>query len=54
MVLTAVCEKEDRNLPRFYDVTTKLFMQEDMVRQIIEKRSFSVLMQILRQIYYDL
>lgn len=54
VVLTAVCEKEDRNLPRFYDVTTKLFMQEDMVRQIIEKRSFSVLMQILRQIYYDL
>ena len=52
--LTAVCEKEDRNLPRFYDVTTKLFMQEDMVRQIIEKRSYSVLMQILRQIYYDL
>lgn len=51
--LTAICEKEDRNLPRFYDVTTRLFMQEQMVRQVIEKKSFSILMQMLRQIYYD-
>lgn len=51
--LTAICGKEDKNLPRFYDVTTRLFMQEDKVKQIIDKKSFGVLMQMLRQIYYE-
>lgn len=52
--LAAVCDKEDKNLPRFYDVTTKLFMQEEKVKQIIEKKNFTILMQMLRQIYYDI
>lgn len=51
--LTAICGKEDKNLTRFYDVTTRLFMQEDKVKQIIEQKNFGVFMQMLRQIYYD-
>lgn len=51
--LTAICGKEDKNLTRFYDVTTRLFMQEDKVKQIIEQKNFGVFMQMLRQIYYQ-
>lgn len=51
--LTAVSGVEDRNLPRFYDVTTRLFMQEDRIKRIIEKKSFRVLMQMLREICCD-
>lgn len=51
--LTAICGKEDKNLPRFYDVTTRLFMQENQVKHIIDKKNFGVLMQVLRQIYYS-
>ncbi len=52
--LAAISGREDKNLPRFYDVTAKLFMERDMVRQIIEKKRFSVLLQLLRQLYYSM
>lgn len=50
--LTAVSAAEDKNLPKFYEVTTALFLKEDMVRRIIDGNSFDILMQMLRQIYY--
>lgn len=54
LFLAAVSDKEDKNLQKFYHVTTNLFMQEDMVRQIVKQKRFSVLMQMLRQIYYSI
>ena len=51
--LAAICDREDRNLQRFYDVTTRLFLEADMIDRIIEKKSYSVLMQALRQICYS-
>lgn len=52
VILSAICGKEDNNLPMFYEVTTNLFMREDMIRRIINEKDFSIFMQMLRQIYY--
>ena len=50
--LVAISDKEDKNLTRFYEVTTTLFLQEEMVESIIREKEFGVLMQMLRQICY--
>lgn len=50
--LTAISDKEDKNLPRFYEVTTEFFLQEEMIENVIREKNFEVLMQMLRQIYY--
>ncbi len=52
VLLSAICGKEDKDLPMFYEVTTRLFMREDMMKRIIQEKSFGVLMQMLWQIYY--
>lgn len=50
--LTAVSGREDKNLPRFYEVTTEFFLQSEMIKTVIREKDFEVLMQMLRQIYY--
>lgn len=50
--LAAISDREDRNLTRFYEVTTTLFLQEEMVENIIREKDFGVLMQMLRKICY--
>lgn len=50
--LTAISSREDKHLARFYEVTTTLFLQEEMVETIIREKEFGVLMQMLRQICY--
>lgn len=50
--LSAISDKEDKNLPKFYEVTTSLFVQEDMVKTIIQEKNFGIMMQMLRQLYY--
>ena len=52
VLLASICDKEDKNLPRFYDATTRLLMEEDKILQIIKAKKFSVLMQMLRLVYY--
>ncbi len=51
--LAAISAQEDKNLPKFYEVTTSLFQMEEMVEKIIKEQKFEVLMQALRQIFYE-
>lgn len=50
--LVAIGDKKDKNLSKFYEGTTSLFVQEERVRAIIEEKNFGILMQMLRQSYY--
>lgn len=51
--LSVVGPKEDKTLSRFYEVTTTLFLQEERINRIIKEENFEILMQMLRQIYYE-
>lgn len=50
--LIAVSDKEDENLQKFYEATTKLLLQKDMIKKVIEEKSFEVLLKMLRQTKY--
>ena len=50
--LMSVSAEEDKNLSKFYEVTTSLFLQKEMLERIAEERSFDVMMQMLRKLYY--
>jgi len=47
--LTAICDKEDANLSRFYEITTHFFLQKELINQVIKEKNFHILMQIMRQ-----
>lgn len=48
--LVAVGEQEDEHIQRFYEATTKFFLKEDSIKELIEERSFHTLMRLLREI----
>jgi lichenan operon transcriptional antiterminator len=51
--LISIGEQEDENIQRFYETTTRFFLQEDAVKQLIEVRTFRTLMHILNEIEAD-
>lgn len=54
VLLISVGKCDDPHLPDFYEVTSKFFWQKEMIQRVIEEKSFTVLMQMLYQIYYTL
>lgn len=53
LFFTAISDEEDATLSKFYETTTNLFLQKEMIQRIIDEKSFSVLMQMLRQTNYN-
>ncbi len=48
--LVSVGEQDVSSLREFYEVTISLFQQEDLIRRIIEEKSFDIMMEILKDI----
>lgn len=53
LFFTAISDEDDSTLSKFYETTTNLFLQKEMIQRIIDEKSFSVLMQMLRQTNYN-
>lgn len=51
--LVSIGKREDKNLKMFYQIITNLFLREDDIESIIEKKNFETLMKILEGIYYE-
>jgi lichenan operon transcriptional antiterminator len=52
VLLSAICAKEDKNLPYFYEISTRFLLREDMIERLIKEKSFDVFIQMLKEIYY--
>lgn len=50
VILSSVSDNEDNNLQKFYDVTSKLLGQREMLDDIIHQKQFSVLMEYLNEL----
>ena len=51
--LTAINDRNEDSLQKFYDVTMKLFCDERKIDNLIRKKDFQLLMTYLKEIYYE-
>lgn len=54
VILSAISDADNDNLQKFYDVTSKLMGQKEMIDEIIRRKEFSLLSEYLNQLYYDM